>query len=87
MLLVTLQLHNSTFCEHLQQYFDTATRKKSACGRFTDRLFTDLLPERTCTPGGNANLRVCTSFAGMYAAKVTPGLQKRLTVLSVRRSL
>jgi NAD-dependent oxidoreductase involved in siderophore biosynthesis len=27
MLLVTLQLHNSTFCEHLQQYFGTAIRK------------------------------------------------------------
>nr|DAK93680.1 MAG TPA: hypothetical protein [Caudoviricetes sp.] len=38
-------------------------------------------------PGGNANLLVCTSFSGIYAAKVTPGLQKRLTVLLVRHSL
>nr|DAH45283.1 MAG TPA: hypothetical protein [Caudoviricetes sp.] len=32
-------------------------------------------------------MHVCTSFSGIYAAKVTPGLQKRLTVLLVRRSL
>nr|DAX42744.1 MAG TPA: hypothetical protein [Caudoviricetes sp.] len=30
---------------------------------------------------------VCTSFSGIYAAKVTPGLQKQLAGLWVRRFL